>query len=71
MWTSRWKVTVPHEDFIDKLMLLDTFLETRYRRRNYCCEQILKAGLTQNYQLVSGDLASKYLAFVEADEIAT
>jgi isocitrate lyase len=65
------KVTVPHEDFIDKLNAIryaflgieDGIIVARTDSEG--------AGLTQNpVSKESGDLASKYLAFVEADEIA-
>jgi isocitrate lyase len=47
------KVTVPHEDFIDKLNAIRCVLRTRYRRRNYCCRTDSEgAGLTQKTQLV-------------------
>jgi isocitrate lyase len=42
------KVTVPHEDFIDKLNAIRCVLRIRYRRRNYCCRTDSEgAGLTQ------------------------
>jgi isocitrate lyase len=37
MWTSRWKVTVPHEDFIDKLNARYAFLELGIEDGN-CCQ---------------------------------
>jgi isocitrate lyase len=72
MWTSRWKVTVPHEDFIDKLNAIRyAFLELGIED-GIIVARTDSAGLTQKLPVSkeSGDLASKYLAFVEADEIA-
>jgi len=68
------KVTVPHEDFIDKLNAIRyAFLELGIEDGIIVARTDSEgAGLTQKLPVSkeSGDLASKYLAFVEADEIA-
>jgi isocitrate lyase len=54
MWTSRWKVTVPHEDFIDKLNAIRyAFLELGIEDGIIVARTDSEgAGLTQNSQLV-------------------
>jgi isocitrate lyase len=68
------KVTVPHEDFIDKLNAIRyAFLELGIEDGIIVARTDSEgAGLTQKLPVSkeSGDLASKYLAFVEADEVA-
>jgi isocitrate lyase len=68
------KVTVPHEDFIDKLNAIRyAFLELGIEDGIIVARTDSEgAGLTQKLPVSkeSGDLASQYLAFVEADEIA-
>jgi isocitrate lyase len=68
------KVTVPHEDFIDKLNAIRyAFLELGIEDGIIVARTDSEgAGLTQKLPVSkeSGDLASRYLAFVEADEIA-
>ena len=68
------KVTVPHEDFIAKLNAIRyAFLELGVDEGIIVARTDSEgAGLTQKLPVSqeSGDLASKYLAFVEAEEIA-
>ncbi len=68
------KVTVPHEDFIAKLNAVRyAFLELGIDDGIIVARTDSEgAGLTQKLPVsqVSGDLASQYLAFVEAEEIA-
>ncbi|WP_016989733.1 isocitrate lyase [Flavobacterium sp. ACAM 123] len=68
------KVTVPHEDFIDKLNAIRyAFLELGVEDGIIVARTDSEgASLTQKLPVSkeSGDLASQYLAFVEADEIA-
>ncbi len=68
------KVTVPHEDFIAKLNALRyAFLELGVDEGIIVARTDSEgAGLTQKLpvSLEKGDLASKYLAFVEAEEIS-
>ena len=68
------KVTVPHEDFIDKLNAIRyAFLELGIEDGIIVARTDSEgAGLTQKLPVSkeSGDLASKYLAFIEADEVA-
>jgi len=68
------KVTVPHEDFIAKLNALRyAFLELGIEDGIIVARTDSEgASLTQKLPVSqeSGDLASKYLAFVEAEEIA-
>ena len=67
------KVTVPHEDFVAKLNAVRyAFLELGVEDGIIVARTDSEgAGLTQKLpvSLEPGDLASKYLAFVEADEI--
>ncbi|WP_272148886.1 isocitrate lyase [Tenacibaculum aiptasiae] len=68
------KVTVPHEDFIAKLNAIRyAFLELGVEDGIIVARTDSEgAGLTQKLPVSqeSGDLASQYLAFVEAEEIA-
>jgi isocitrate lyase len=68
------KVTVPHEDFIAKLNAIRyAFLELGVEEGIIVARTDSEgAGLTQKLPVSqeSGDLASQYLAFVEAEEIA-
>ncbi|MBA6155350.1 isocitrate lyase [Tenacibaculum sp. S7007] len=68
------KVTVPHEDFIAKLNAIRyAFLELGIEDGIIVARTDSEgAGLTQKLPVSreSGDLASQYLAFVEAEEIA-
>jgi isocitrate lyase len=68
------KVTVPHEDFIDKLNAIRyAFLELGIEDGIIVARTDSEgAGLTQKLPVSksTGDLASQYLAFVEAEEIA-
>jgi isocitrate lyase len=68
------KVTVPHEDFIDKLNAIRyAFLELGIEDGIIVARTDSEgAGLTQKLPVSkeSGDLASKYLAFIEAEDIA-
>lgn len=68
------KVTVPHEDFIAKLNAIRyAFLELEVDEGIIVARTDSEgAGLTQKLPVSqeSGDLASKYLAFVEAEDIA-
>mgnify|MGYP000633519923 CR=1 FL=1 len=68
------KVTVPHEDFIAKLNAIRyAFLELGVEDGVIVARTDSEgAGLTQKLPVSQepGDLASKYLAFVEAEEIA-
>ncbi|MFT6689397.1 MAG: isocitrate lyase [Saprospiraceae bacterium] len=68
------KVTVPHEDFIDKLNAIRyAFLELGIEDGIIVARTDSEgAGLTQKLPVSkeSGDLASQYLAFVDAEEIA-
>ncbi len=68
------KVTVPHEDFIAKLNALRyAFLELGVGEGIIVARTDSEgAGLTQKLPVSKekGDLASKYLAFVEAEEVA-
>lgn len=68
------KVTVPHEDFIAKLNALRyAFLELGVEEGVIVARTDSEgAGLTQKLPVSKekGDLASKYLAFVEAEEIS-
>jgi isocitrate lyase len=68
------KVTVPHEDFIDKLNAIRyAFLELGIEDGIIVARTDSEgAGLTQKLPVSKspGDLASQYLAFVEAEEIA-
>jgi isocitrate lyase len=68
------KVTVPHEDFIAKLNALRyAFLELGVEEGIIVARTDSEgAGLTQKLPVSQepGDLASQYLAFVEAEEIA-
>jgi len=68
------KVTVPHEDFIAKLNAVRyAFLELGIEEGVIVARTDSEgAGLTQKLPVsqVPGDLASQYLAFVEAEEIA-
>lgn len=68
------KVTVPHEDFIAKLNAIRyAFLELGVENGIIVARTDSEgAGLTQKLPVSekSGDLASQYLAFVEAEEIA-
>jgi len=67
------KVTVPHEDFIAKLQALRyAFLELGIEEGVIVARTDSEgAGLTQKLPVSkeAGDLASKYLAFVEAEEV--
>ncbi len=67
------KVTVPHEDFIAKLTAIRyAFIELGIHDGVIVARTDSEgAGLTQKLPVsqVSGDLASQYLAFVEAEEI--
>jgi isocitrate lyase len=68
------KVTVPHEDFIDKLNAIRyAFLELGIEDGIIVARTDSEgAGLTQKLPVSksTGDIASQYLAFVEAEEIA-
>ncbi|MFK7983509.1 MAG: isocitrate lyase [Saprospiraceae bacterium] len=68
------KVTVPHEDFIAKLNALRyAFLELGVEEGVIVARTDSEgAGLTQKLPVSKepGDLASKYLAFVEAEEVS-
>ena len=68
------KVTVPHEDFIAKLQALRyAFLELGIEEGIIVARTDSEgAGLTQKLPVtqLEGDLASKYLDFVEAEEVA-
>lgn len=68
------KVTVPHEDFIDKLNAIRyAFLELGVDDGVIVARTDSEgAGLTQKLPVSKkpGDLASQYLAFIEAEEIA-